>query len=221
MFYEAEVNRSHITYKVSPSSWMDFLSVLQPFHLNIWIGSLNRQFYSVSLCHLVGRIQLSEERWVSEILNTIFSYVRVYLRLWKFYCLSVKSAQTSTFLFFFLHLLQSLEHTSQVSNAILKSNLLIFRSGSIPENLPHIHIRFCARLHRSNTHKPQTNELHRSCWWSLNYVHIMLRRLKCRILSFPSIPPLTSLWVLTTPVHKVPSATSRPQPITREALYCM
>lgn len=73
IFYEAEVNRSHITYKVSPSSWMDFLSVLQPFHLNIWIGNLNGHFYSVSLCHLVGRIQLSEERWVSEILSTQYS----------------------------------------------------------------------------------------------------------------------------------------------------
>lgn len=64
----------------------------------------------------------------------------------------MKSPHTFAFLLLFLHLLQSLEHASQVSDAILKSNLLIFRSRSRAEDVPHVHFRLgAAHLHGSDT----------------------------------------------------------------------
>ena len=65
------------------------------------------------------------------------------------------AVQTFTFLLFFLHLLQSLEHASQVGNTVLESEFLVFWRRSMAENIPHVHIGLCAHLtHVSNTHKP-------------------------------------------------------------------
>lgn len=61
VFYNAEVNCFHSPSRFLPSSWMKFLAVLQPFHLDIWIGNLDGQLYFMSLCHLVSRVQLFEE----------------------------------------------------------------------------------------------------------------------------------------------------------------
>lgn len=41
---------------------MDFLSVLQPLHVSVCIRNLDGQSDFVAFCHLVGRIQLSQER---------------------------------------------------------------------------------------------------------------------------------------------------------------
>lgn len=53
--------------EASPSTGMDFLSVLQPLHISVCIRHLDGQFDFVAFCHLVGRIQLSQERWTHSV----------------------------------------------------------------------------------------------------------------------------------------------------------
>lgn len=132
-----------------PSSWLNFLTILQPFHLNLWIRNLNSQFNFLPLWHLIGRIQLFEESCVSE---DTYKYNNQILLGPSAVCYKF-CKPTCTFLLLFLHLLQSLEHASKVSDAMLKGNLLVFWSRSMAENVPDVHIRLCA-MHSSKTCKP-------------------------------------------------------------------
>lgn len=114
---------------------MNFLSILQPFHFNIWIGDLDGQLYLMALCHLVSRVQLLEEGCVSE--DSAF--------LLGHHCSAlthVRRARTVAFLLLFLHLLQPLQHASHVSDAVLKSNFLVFRGGSLAKDVPYVHFSF-------------------------------------------------------------------------------
>lgn len=52
--------------KVQPSSQLESLSILQPFHLNIRIGHLDGKLDFMPLCHLIGRIQLLEESYFGQ-----------------------------------------------------------------------------------------------------------------------------------------------------------
>lgn len=111
---------------------MNFLPVLQPFHLRVWIGDLDGQFDLMAFCHLVRRIQLLQEGCVSE--SSAFLLAAHCSALTRARC-----AQTGAFLLLFLHLLQPLQHASQVGDAVLKSNFLIFRGGSLAEDIPYVH----------------------------------------------------------------------------------
>lgn len=59
-------HKHRIDSGASPSSRMNLLSVLQPFHFHIWIGDLDGQLDLVAFGHLVSRIQFLEEGCVRE-----------------------------------------------------------------------------------------------------------------------------------------------------------
>lgn len=57
-FVECSLNR---IIELSPSSGMKFLAVLQPLHISIGICHLDGQLDFMAFCHLIGRVQLSQE----------------------------------------------------------------------------------------------------------------------------------------------------------------
>lgn len=134
--------RKKEAHESKPSRFLNFLSIFQPLHLHIFIGNLNCKLYLMSFGHLVGRVQLFQEscsfRAENEILN-------VFKGLNK-----VTDVLTFAFLLLLLHLLQSLQHSSKVSDAVLESNLFVFCGRSAAEDAPNVHVRLSVHVHSSD-----------------------------------------------------------------------
>lgn len=116
----------------------DLLAVLQPFDLSIRVSHLHRQDDLLSFINRVRRLQSSQE-CCGNIPHTITHSQTEAQRL-DFSFISL-SRTLASFGLHNLHLLESFQHSSQVSDAVLKCDLLVLAGMSALQNLPNVDLQ--------------------------------------------------------------------------------
>lgn len=116
----------------------DLLAVLEPFDLSIRVGQLHRQNDLLSLINRVRRLQSSQE-CCGNIPHTITQSQTEAQRL-DFLFISL-SRTLASFGLHNLHLLESFQHSTQVSDTVLKCNLFILAGMSVFQKLPNVDLQ--------------------------------------------------------------------------------
>lgn len=123
--------------------WFDLLAVLEPFDLSIRVSHLHRQDDLLSLVNGVRRLQSSQERCGNiPHTNTQSQTEDQRLEFWLIFL----SRTLANFGLHDLHLLESFQHATQVSDAVLKRNLLVLAGMSALQKLPNVDLQLRLRL---------------------------------------------------------------------------
>lgn len=125
----------------------DFLSVLVPLQLNSGVSQIDHQADLSTFVHLVSWIQLlCKSFWQNK--NKVTK--KVAMLKWSLILTHIKNTDLFTFGFLLLlvGLLQSLQQTPQICDAIHKGDLLILIWTGVLQDLPHVHLRSVILLFR-------------------------------------------------------------------------
>lgn len=116
----------------------DLLAVLEPFDLSIRVSHLHRQNNLLSLINGVRRLQSSKECCG----NNPHTITQSQTAAQRFDFLLISLSRTlASFGLHNLHLLESFQHSTQVSDAVLKCNLLILAGMSVFQKLPNVDLQ--------------------------------------------------------------------------------